>query len=89
MAFLLPFHISITEKLSDPSNNDLLLLSRGLGLQRIICKLLQIYDSPSNLVLLVNASPGEENGIGEELSILGCRRPGLRIVGYEMGKRDR
>jgi DNA excision repair protein ERCC-4 len=89
MSFLLPFHISITDKLCDPANNDLLLLARGLGLQRIICKLLQIYDSPRNLVLLVNASQGEENSIGEELGILGCRKPGLRIVGYELGKRDR
>jgi DNA excision repair protein ERCC-4 len=89
MSVLLPVHKSIIDKLCDPSNNDLLLLARGLGLQRIICKLLQIYDSPHNLVLIVNASPGEENGIGEELGILGCRRPGLRVVGYEMGRRDR
>jgi len=50
---------------------------------------MQIYDSPQNLVLLVNANPEEESGIGEELGIMGCRRPGLRIVGYETSSKDR
>ena len=89
MATLLPFHKSILEKIHDPLTSELLLLARGLGLRRIVCKLLQIYDSPQNLVLLVNASSGEESAIGEELGIMGCRKPGLRIVGYEMGKKDR
>jgi len=31
----------------------------------------------------------KEVAIGEELSIMGCRKPGLRIVSYEIGKRDR
>lgn len=50
---------------------------------------MKIYDSPQNLVLLVNASQEEEAAIGEELGTMGCRKPGLRVVGYEMGKRDR
>ena len=89
MAALLPFHKSILEKVHDPATSELVLLARGLGLRRIVCKLLQIYDSPQNLVLLVNATPEEEAAIGEELGIMGCRNPGLRIVGFETGRKDR
>ncbi|KAF9561500.1 hypothetical protein CPC08DRAFT_707327 [Agrocybe pediades] len=89
MSTLLPFHRSIIEKIHDPASSDLLILARGLGLRRIICTLMKIYDSPQNLVLLVNATPEEESAIGEELGIMGCRRPGLRVVGYETGSKDR
>ncbi|KIM73439.1 hypothetical protein PILCRDRAFT_829181, partial [Piloderma croceum F 1598] len=51
--------------------------------------LIKIYDSSQNLVLLVNASQEEESAIGEELGMMGVRRPWLRVVGYEMGKKDR
>jgi DNA excision repair protein ERCC-4 len=86
---LLPFHHTILEEIHDPSNSQLVLLARGLGLRKIVCTLMQIYDQPTNLVLLVNASSDEEAAIGEELGIMGCRNPGLRAVGYEMGKKDR
>jgi DNA excision repair protein ERCC-4 len=86
---LLPFHRSILEELHDPATSDLLLIARGLGLRRIVCTLLKIYDDPKNLVLLVNATLEEEVAIGEELGTMGCRRPGLRVVGYEMGRKDR
>ncbi|OBZ77930.1 DNA repair protein rad16 [Grifola frondosa] len=89
MSTLLSFHQTILEKIHDPATSELLLLARGLGLRRIVCKLLQIYDSPNSLVLLVNASQEEEAAIGEELGIMGCRRPGLRIVGFETGRKDR
>lgn len=89
MSTLLPFHKSIIENIHDPSTSDLLVLARGLGLRRIICTLMKIYDSPQSLVLLVNATQEEEYAIGEELGIMGCRKPGLRVVGYETGSRDR
>ncbi|ESK82742.1 hypothetical protein Moror_5668 [Moniliophthora roreri MCA 2997] len=90
MSTILPFHEAILSEIHDPATSDLLVLARGLGLRRIICTLLKIYDSPQNLVLLVNATPEEETEIGEELGIIGCRKPGLRIVGYEAGSsRDR
>jgi len=89
MSTLLPFHKKILEKIHDPTTSDLVILARGLGLRRIICTLLKIYDSRQNLVLLVNATPEEESAIGEELGIMGCRKPGLRVVGYETGSRDR
>ncbi len=86
---LLPFHRTILEDIHDPSNSQLVLLARGLGLRKIVCTLMQIYDQSTNLVLLVNASSEEEAAIGEELGIMGCRKPGLRTVSYEMGKQDR
>ncbi|KAE9391336.1 hypothetical protein BT96DRAFT_781193, partial [Gymnopus androsaceus JB14] len=90
MSTLLPFHTSILNELYDPATSDLLVLARGLGLRRVVCTLLKIYDSPQNLVLLVNATQEEETEIGEELGIMGCRKPGLRVVGYETGtSRDR
>jgi DNA excision repair protein ERCC-4 len=89
MSTLLPFHKSILEKIHDPATNDLLILARGLGMRRVICTLMKIYDSPRNLVLLVNATPEEETEIGEELGIMGCRKPGLRVVGYETNSKDR
>jgi DNA excision repair protein ERCC-4 len=86
---LLPFHRTILEEIHDPSNSQLVLLARGLGLRKIVCTLMQIYDQSTNLVLLVNASSDEEAAIGEELGLMGCRKPGLRTVSYEMGKQDR
>ena len=86
---LLPFHNAILSEIHDPTSSDLVIIARGLGLRRITCTLLKIYDSPKNLVLLVNATQDEEIGIGEELGIMGCRQPGLRIVDYEMGRKDR
>lgn len=64
-------------------------MARGLGLRKIVCNLLSVYDSPQSLVLLLNATQSEEFGIGDELSIMGCRNPGLRIVTFEMGSKDR
>ena len=60
MSILLPFHNAILEKIHDPGSSEFVLLARGLGLRRIVCKLLQIYDSPQSLVILVNATPEEE-----------------------------
>ncbi|KAK0189016.1 hypothetical protein F5146DRAFT_1057602 [Armillaria mellea] len=85
MSTLLPFHTKIIQEVHDPSTSELVVLARGLGLRRIICTLMKIYDSPQNLILLVNATPEEETEIGEELGIMGCRKPGLRVVDYETG----
>ncbi|KAJ7236893.1 hypothetical protein B0H12DRAFT_1256169 [Mycena haematopus] len=89
MSALLPFHRAILERIHDPLTNDLLILARGLGLRRIICTLMKIYETEGSIVLLVNATPEEESEIGEELGIMGCRRPGLRVVGYEIGSKER
>ncbi|KAJ7655415.1 hypothetical protein B0H17DRAFT_1098988 [Mycena rosella] len=89
MSALLPFHKTILERIHDPLTSDLLILARGLGLRRIVCTLMKILDGPENLVLLVNATAEEESEIGEELGIMGCRRPGLRVIGFETGSKDR
>ncbi|KAF8186802.1 hypothetical protein BJ912DRAFT_453061 [Pholiota molesta] len=88
MSTLLPYHKTILEKIHDPATSDLLILARGLGLRRIITTLMKIYDSPQNLVLLINATPEEESAIGEELGIMGCRKPGLRVISYETKDRQ-
>jgi DNA excision repair protein ERCC-4 len=89
MATLLPFHKSIIQSIHDPNTSDLVILARGLGLRRIVCTLMKIYNTSENLVLLVNTSPEEDSSIGAELGVMGCRKPGLRIVGYEMGRQER
>lgn len=86
---LLPYQRNLLSEIHDPSSSELILIARGLGLRKIVCTLLQIYDGPENLVLLVNATPEEEKGIGSELGVMGVRNPGLRIVDYEMSKKDR
>ncbi|EJT99777.1 hypothetical protein DACRYDRAFT_96032 [Dacryopinax primogenitus] len=89
MTTLLPFQKHIIDEFHSPNTSELLILARGLGLRKILCTLLKIYDSPSSLVLLVGASPEEEVGIGEELGVMGVRRPGLRVVDYEMPRAER
>lgn len=86
---LLPFQRSLLHEIKDPKTSDLCIIARGLGLRKIVCTLLQIYDSPENLVLLVNANSEEDIGIGIELGIMGVRNPGLRLVDYGMSKKDR
>lgn len=55
-------------------------MARGLGLRSIVASILKIYDAPTNLVLVVNARPDEETGMTEDLTSLGVRKPGLRII---------
>ena len=86
---LLSFQKSILSAIHGSQTSDLLILAGGLGLRKIVCTLLQLYESPQRLVLLMNATPAEESGIGDELSIMGCRKPGLRVVTYEMSSKDR
>jgi DNA excision repair protein ERCC-4 len=45
---------------------------------------LKTYDRKEDLVLVVNATPSDEAGIGDELGIMGVRDPGFRILTYEM-----
>jgi DNA excision repair protein ERCC-4 len=63
--------------------DGLVLLARGLGLRTIVSAFLKVYDDPTNLVLVVNATPEEEKGMAEEL---GMR---LKVVGFEMGAKER
>lgn len=37
----------------------------------------------------INATPAEETGIGELLSTLGVRRPGMRVLTHEMTSKER
>ncbi|KAJ1023856.1 hypothetical protein NDA13_004690 [Ustilago tritici] len=94
-AGLLPFHCQIVNSLV-PSQDDspdegdaLVIIARGLGLRRIVSTILRIYDSPNSLVILVNATSEEESGIGEELTTLGVRKPGLRAIRHEMPAKQR
>lgn len=73
----------------DEDGNALIILAKGLGLRRIVSSIMKIYDASTNLIILVNASSEEEEGLGEELTTLGVRRPGLRVVSHEMGAKKR
>ncbi|SPO26665.1 related to RAD1 - component of the nucleotide excision repairosome [Ustilago trichophora] len=94
-AALLPFHCQIVNSLvpepdDSPDQGDaLVIIARGLGLRRIVSTVLRIYDSPNSLVILVNATSEEESGIGEELTTLGVRKPGLRAIHHEMPAKQR
>nr|WJN24994.1 single-stranded DNA endonuclease [Tranzscheliella williamsii] len=94
-AALLPFHTKIVQSLipgseDSPDEGDaLVIIARGLGLRRIVSTILRIYDGPKNLVILVNATSEEESGIGEELTTLGVRKPGLRAIHHEMPAKQR
>ncbi|EST05062.1 ERCC4 domain protein [Kalmanozyma brasiliensis GHG001] len=94
-AGLLPFHCQIVNSLvpgqdDSPDEGDaLVIIARGLGLRRIVSTILRIYDSPNSLVILVNATSEEESGIGEELTTLGVRKPGLRAIHHEMPAKQR
>jgi DNA excision repair protein ERCC-4 len=86
---LLPYQRTILSECLDPSTSDLVILARGLGLRKLVCSLLRIYDNSKSLVLLVNCDSDEDTAIGEQLGVMGARHPGLRIVDYEMNSRDR
>lgn len=86
---ILPFHKAILREIASPAEDDLLVLAKGLGLRRIITNLLKLYDGERNLVLLINATEGDEQGLGEELSTMGVRKPGLRVVGYDYQAKQR
>lgn len=62
------------------SEDQLVILARGLGLLRIVTNLLHSYDAAGdNLVLLVGASEQETDWIGEGVCVsatrLACRSP--------------
>lgn len=40
-------------------------------------------------MLVINARPEDEAGIGDELGIMGVRDPGFRILTYEMSVKER
>jgi DNA excision repair protein ERCC-4 len=86
---LLPYQTTILAECLDPNSSDLIVIARGLGLRKLVCSLLRIYDNPNSLVLLVNCDPDEDTAIGEQLGVMGARHPGLRIVDYEMGSKAR
>src|SRR5690242_745873 len=69
--------------------DGLLVISRGLGLRRVICSLLKIYSQRKNLVILLNTNSKEELSIKEELAEIGVSKPGLRIVNNEMNAKER
>ncbi|KAG8694657.1 hypothetical protein FRC09_009707 [Ceratobasidium sp. 395] len=86
---LLPYQRTILSECLDPASSDLVILARGLGLRKLVCSLLQIYDNSKSLVLLINCDADEDTAIGEQLGVMGARHPGLRILDYELGSKNR
>ena len=84
---ILSFQRTILSNLTQPGpaalSDGLLIIARGLGLRTIISRFLKIYDEPTNLVLLVNATEDEERSLSEEL---GMR---LRAIGHELPSKER
>lgn len=82
---LLPFQRHILEQLTapGPESDGLVLLARGLGLRAVLCSLLETYAEEESLVVVVNATPEEEIGLGEELGMK------LTTVAFEMPAKDR
>lgn len=82
---LLPYQQKILEQLAGPSpdSDGLLLLARGLGMRSILCSFLETFAEEESLVVVVNATPEEEQGLAEEL---GMR---LAVIGFEMPAKDR
>ncbi|PWN88390.1 DNA repair protein [Acaromyces ingoldii] len=78
-----------SERLGSSSDEDqddpdaLLVMARGLGIRSIVASILRLYDGPQHLVVIVNASAEEEKGLGDELTTMGVRKPGLRSIGHE------
>jgi len=83
---LLAFQSKIVQEMMDPATSELLLIARGLGLRTILCTLLNIYNTPQSLVLLINASSDEEDGICSLMCSMGCPHPGLRRVTHELNR---
>ncbi|CAG8758984.1 7545_t:CDS:1, partial [Acaulospora morrowiae] len=84
---MLEYQRKILEELF--AEDGLLLMSRGLGLRRIICSILKTYSQEAHLVILLNSPASEEISIKEELAKMGVQKPGLRIVNNEMGTKER
>ena len=82
---LLPFQRRIYEQLTAPApdSDGLLLLARGLGMRSILCCMVETFTEDESLVVIVNATPEEEQGIAAELG------QKLTIVGFEMPAKDR
>lgn len=82
---LLPFQRRIIEQLSapGPESDGLLLMARGLGLRSILCTFLEAFSEESSLVVVVNATAEEENGLSDEL---GQR---ITLVRFETPAKDR
>jgi DNA excision repair protein ERCC-4 len=51
---LLEFHIEIVQQICQ--ENGLLVMGKGLGIERILCTILTIHTNPRNLILLLNCS---------------------------------
>lgn len=59
-------------------------------LVRFLCALANCYGCKAESgTVQVNASPDEETGIGELLGTMGVRRPGMRVVSFEMNAKER
>lgn len=57
MPYTLPYLRKILREIAPPETDDLVILAKGLGLRKLVCTLLKIYDGPKNLVILVSPHP--------------------------------
>ena len=53
------------------AEDNLTVIARGLGKNKILANLLKIYSDPSNLVLVLNCSNSEQKHFVEEIKLSG------------------
>ncbi|KIJ40631.1 hypothetical protein M422DRAFT_32128 [Sphaerobolus stellatus SS14] len=85
---MLSYLAQLSKTLCGPKESSLTIL-RSLSIRILICTLLKVFDSPNSLILVANATAEEENGIGQQLGVMGVRNPGLRVVDFEMTSKKR
>lgn len=90
--WLLPFHRSVLRQLVPPDEEDndaLIVMSPGLGIRRVLSTLLRVFSSPNNLVLILNATPQDVEGLSNDLGTLGLSHGSINQIHHELGARQR
>jgi len=84
--------LKLKDKKSQVDGDGLVIMSRGLGLRKVLLAFLNIYSHNKNLVILLNTSQQEIESLKEELAIIQKSRNGqsfLKIINNETPSSER